>query len=156
MAQIPKATGLENWALSDLYVNSFLLPEPDDALNAATKRSHENGMPAEIAVSTSQGKFLNLLVRSTRSRRILEIGTLGGYSTIYLARAIPEDGELVEPLHAKVAKENLVYTGLDKKCKVVVGPAYDSLKQMNSDEPFDFAFIDANSPASSTSKKQRD
>ncbi|KAF9260741.1 O-methyltransferase family 3 protein [Marasmius fiardii PR-910] len=147
MAAHTSKTSLEDWTHSEWYMNSFLLPKKDDALEVTMKKTIDGGLPAEIAVSALQGKFLNLLVKTTRSKRILEIGTLGGFSTIWLARALPEDGELVtlelELTYAKIATENLAYAGVDKKCKVVVGPAYDSLKQMSSDEPFDFVFIDA-------------
>ncbi|KAG7095705.1 hypothetical protein E1B28_006419 [Marasmius oreades] len=152
MAQSTRITGLEDWTQAEMYMNSFLLPETDDALEMATKKTVEGGLPVEIAVSALQGKFLNLIVKTTGSKRILEIGTLGGYSTIWLARALPEDGELVtlelEPTHAKVARQNLEYAGLGNKCKVIVGPAYDSLKQLGSDEPFDFVFIDADKQSS--------
>ncbi|KAL0571261.1 hypothetical protein V5O48_010709 [Marasmius crinis-equi] len=146
-----RSTSLEDWKRSDAYFTSHLLPERDEVQEATHKRSVDNGLPADIAVSTLQGKFLNLLVKSTGSKRVLEVGTLGGYSAIWLARALPEDGELVtlelEEKHAKVAIENIASAGFEKKCKVVVGPAYDSMKQLSSDEPFDFVFIDADKPS---------
>jgi len=87
------ATSPEVWAANDAYHNSFTLPE-DRILDATLERSKAAGLP-EIAVSQAQGKYLNLLVRSHKWRRIIEVGTLGGYSAICLARALPEDGELI-------------------------------------------------------------
>ncbi|KAF9254189.1 S-adenosyl-L-methionine-dependent methyltransferase [Marasmius fiardii PR-910] len=152
MTALTSKTSFEAWTNAEYYMNSFLLPHEDDALEMAMKRTIDGGLPAEIAVSHLQGKFLNLLVRTTRSKRILEVGTLGGFSTIWLARALPKDGHLVtlelQPTYAKVAEENLAYAGVGDKCKVIVGPAHDSMKQMSSDEPFDFVFIDADKQSS--------
>ncbi|KAL0571260.1 hypothetical protein V5O48_010708 [Marasmius crinis-equi] len=146
-----RPTSLEDWTQSETYFASHLLPERDDVQEATQKRSVENGLPVNIAVSALQGKFLSLLVKSTGGKRVLEVGTLGGYSAIWLARALPEDGELVtlelNEKHAKVAIENIASAGFEKKCKVIAGPAYDSMKQLSSDEPFDFVFIDADKPS---------
>ncbi|KAK1216611.1 inc metabolism membrane protein [Marasmius sp. AFHP31] len=146
-SQAPTTTTLEDWSRSDSYFASFLFPERDEVLEMTQRKSVEGGLPVDIAVSALQGKFLNLLVKSSNSKRVLEVGTLGGYSAIYLARALPEDGELVtlelEERHAKVAVENISHAGLEKKCTVIVGPAYDSMKKLSSDQPFDFVFIDA-------------
>ncbi|EEB99719.1 hypothetical protein MPER_00540, partial [Moniliophthora perniciosa FA553] len=89
--------------------------------------------------------------KSIGAKRVLEVGTLGGYSTIWLGRALPENGELItlelEEKHAQVAIANLAYAGLGEKCKVLVGPAYDSMVKLDSDKPFDFVFIDADKPS---------
>ena len=102
------------------------------------------GLPA-IQVSPNQGKLLYLIAKLAGARRILEIGTLGGYSTIWLARALPSDGEVVtceiDPHHAEVAAANFVRAGVDKLIDLRVGPARDTLATL--DGPFDFAFIDA-------------
>ncbi|KAI3614383.1 o-methyltransferase family 3 [Moniliophthora roreri] len=145
-----RITTIDDWARSDRYHNSFLLPEHDDVLESALRRSQENGLP-DIAVSAAQGRLLNLLIKSIGVKRILEVGTLGGYSTIWLGRALPENGELItlelEEKHAQVAIANLAYAGLSDKCKVLVGPAYDSMVKLDSDKPFDFVFIDADKPS---------
>lgn len=123
----------------------------DPAIAKALKRNAEEGLPA-IDVSPAQGKFLHLLVRMTGAKRVLEIGTLGGYSTIWLARALPEGGKVVtlelERHHAAVARKNIADAGLGDKVEVVVGPAVESLKRLEADKagPFDFVFIDADKP----------
>ncbi|KAE9402665.1 S-adenosyl-L-methionine-dependent methyltransferase [Gymnopus androsaceus JB14] len=147
--QTPKSTSIKDWTRSDAYHNSFLIPQ-DPVLDAALKNSAENGLP-EIAVSTAQGKFLHLHARSIQAKRILEVGTLGGYSTIWLGRALPEDGELItleiNDKHAKIAEENLSNAGLSSKCKVIVGPGHDSMVSLPSDKKFDLIFIDADKPS---------
>ncbi|KAH8099470.1 O-methyltransferase family 3 protein [Cristinia sonorae] len=137
----------ENWARSDQYHNSFLI-RPDETLDFALKNSAEHGLPS-IAVSTSQGKYLNLLARSIGAKRILEVGTLGGYSTIWLARALPEDGKLItfeiDKTHADVAQANINHAGVSSKVQIILGPATDTLAKVerHPDHPFDLAFIDA-------------
>lgn len=117
----------------------------DLALSAALDASDAAGLPA-IAVSAQQGKFLNLLATATGARRILEIGTLGGYSTIWLAWAAGPDGAVVtleyEPKHAEVARANLARAGVGDRVQVLVGPALDTLPTLTG-EPFDLVFIDA-------------
>jgi len=104
------------------------------------------GLPP-IAVSAAQGKFLHILARLHRTRRILEIGTLAGYSTIWLARALPPDGRLIslefDPKHADVARGNLQRAGVSERVEVRVGRAIDSLPALAGGEPFDLVFIDA-------------
>ncbi|MFD7711241.1 O-methyltransferase [Streptomyces sp. NPDC059785] len=134
------------WDDVDAYFTSVLAP-PDEALTAALHDSDAAGLPA-INVTPNQGKLLQLLALAQGARRILEIGTLGGYSTIWLGRALPADGHLVtlefDPRHAEVARRNLARAGLDKVTEVRVGPALDSLPVLAEDaEPFDFFFIDA-------------
>lgn len=131
----------------DSYVEELFAP-PDPALETALRRSHEAGLP-EIHVSPNEGMLLRLLAEIAGARRILEIGTLGGYSTIYLARALPEGGSLVslelDERHAGVARENVVEAGLEDKVEVRVGDAKVLLARMVEDGegPFDLTFIDA-------------
>jgi len=127
---------------------SELLIDPDPSLDAALAASEHAGLPA-IAVSANLGKFLSLLVQISGARRVLEIGTLGGYSTIWLARALPTDGfllslELLES-HASVARENLERAGLDARVEIQVGAAAETLRERaaSGEEPFDFVFLDA-------------
>ena len=113
--------------------------------------SRENNLP-EWEVSATQGKFLYLLAKMRSAKRILEIGTLGGYSTIWLARAIPDDGIVVsleyEELYADVSRKNIEYANLAHKVKIIQGAALDSINKMIADneEPFDMIFIDADKP----------
>jgi predicted O-methyltransferase YrrM len=144
----------QQWNDVDSYFGDTLgLADP--ALEAALKASDAAGLP-QIAVSAPQGRLLHLLARIHGARRILEIGTLGGYSTICLARALPEDGRLVslefDPRHAEVARSNIAAAGLSDKVEVRVGPALETLPLLQREDlgPFDLAFIDAdkvNNPA---------
>jgi predicted O-methyltransferase YrrM len=135
------------WSAVDAYLAEKLLGE-DPALEAALAANHAGGLPA-IDVSPTQGKFLHLLARAMGARRILEVGTLGGYSTIWLARAVPEDGRVVtlelDPHHAEVARANLDRAGVGGKAEVRVGPALDTLAALAGEggAPFDLVFIDA-------------
>ena len=135
----------DHWRAVDDYIAGKLLGE-DDALAAALANNAAQGLPP-IDVSATQGKMLHLLARMAGARHILEVGTLGGYSTIWLARALPEDGALVtlelESRHARVARENLDRAGVAGRVDIRVGPAADSLAAMDIDQPFDFVFIDA-------------
>jgi predicted O-methyltransferase YrrM len=135
----------ERWQAVDDYIAARLLGD-DDALAATLANNAEQGLPP-IDVSAAQGKMLSLLAQMAGAKRILEIGTLGGYSTIWLARALPEDGALVtlefEAHHARVARTNLENAGLGAKVEIRVGPAADSLAAMTGEAPFDFVFIDA-------------
>jgi predicted O-methyltransferase YrrM len=131
----------------DGYIDGLFAPE-DAALTAALERSRAEGLP-QIQVSAGQGKFLYLLAKLVGARRILELGTLGGYSSIWLARALPEGGRMVtleyEPKHARVASANLAGAGLADRVEVVVGPALDTLPGVidRADAPFDLVFLDA-------------
>jgi predicted O-methyltransferase YrrM len=128
----------------DAFLDTTVL-RGDAALTAASQVSDAAGLP-RIAVSAQQGKFLSLLAGAMQARRILEIGTLGGFSTIWLARGAGPDGRVVtleyEPKHAEVARENLLRAGVDDRVEVVVGAALDTLPTLNGD-PFDLVFIDA-------------
>jgi predicted O-methyltransferase YrrM len=136
------------WTDVDEYLVGLLSP-PDSALEEALTQSAAADLPP-IAVAPNQGKLLELLARMQRSNRILEIGTLGGYSTIWLARALPTDGRLVtlelEPRHAEVARKNIDRAGLGPLVDIRIGPAATSLQDLIDEdaEPFDFIFIDAN------------
>jgi predicted O-methyltransferase YrrM len=137
----------ELWKDVDDYLVSLLTP-PDASLDAALADSESSGLPA-ISVAPNQGKLLELLARIHGSRRILEIGTLGGYSTIWLARALPENGELIslelDAHHAEVARVNIERAGFATSVEVRVGSAAESLRDLVKEEgePFDFVFIDA-------------
>ncbi|KWF21886.1 O-methyltransferase [Burkholderia pseudomultivorans] len=137
----------DQWNRVDAYFSATLVPS-DDALDAALAASEAAGLPA-INVAPNQGKLLQLLATIRGARRILEVGTLGGYSTIWLARALPPGGRLVtlelNPAHAKVATQNIARAGFAEAVSVVVGSAKDSLARLIADgeAPFDFIFIDA-------------
>ncbi|MBB6143303.1 putative O-methyltransferase YrrM [Silvibacterium bohemicum] len=135
----------ELWTAVDEYSNALLVGA-DPALDAARERSQQSGLP-DIAVSPSQGKFLSLLARIHGAKKILEFGALGGYSTIWLARALPADGRLItleaDPKHADVAKANIASAGFEKLVDVRVGKALDTLPKIDAEGPFDFVFIDA-------------
>ncbi len=135
------------WIAVDRYFGDLLVPS-DAKLEAAIKANRKAGLPA-IDVSPLQGRHLNLLVQMTQARRVLEIGTLGGYSTICMARALPEDGRIVtlefSPKHAEVARENLKNAGVLDRVDLRMGPALHILPMLESEGagPFDFIFIDA-------------
>ncbi len=137
----------EAWSAVDAYVAGKLLGD-DPALDAALRANADGGLPA-IDVSPVQGKLLHLLARAAGARRILEIGTLGGYSTICLARAVPEDGIVVtleiDPHHADVARANLDRAGVGARVDIRVGPAIETLAALQAarEAPFDLVFIDA-------------
>jgi predicted O-methyltransferase YrrM len=140
----------QQWSAVDDYFTTALV-ERDEALDAALAASAAAGLPA-IAVSPAQGKLLYLLARLVNARRILELGTLGGYSTIWLARALPPDGRLItleyQQHHAEVARANIARAGLADLVDVRVGAALDTLPMLAQDltDPFDLVFIDADKP----------
>jgi len=135
------------FAAVDRYIEDLFIGK-DAVLDAAVADSHSGGLPP-MQVSPVQGRLLHLLARLARARRILEMGTLGGYSTIWLARALPEDGRLIsleyDPHHAAVALANIARAGLSARVEVRVGRALESLAQLAGEhpEPFDLVFIDA-------------
>lgn len=140
-------TSQKLWANVDRYFGERLAA-PDPALEAALTANHDAGLPT-IDVTPLQGKFLELLVRISGARRVLEIGTLGGYSTIWLARGLSEGGSVVtlelEPKHAEVARANLKRAGVLDRVEIRIGRAIDSLQDLavSGAQPFDFIFIDA-------------
>ena len=135
------------WGVVDAYLGDLLIPA-DTGLDSALAAASAAGLPA-IAVSPLQGKLLHLLARLMGARTILEIGTLGGYSTIWLARAVPESGGVVtlefDPKHAAVATENIARAGLADVVEVRLGRALDTLPELERENygPFDLIFIDA-------------
>lgn len=137
----------ELWTRVEEYVDGLLIPA-DPVLEAARKASEDAGLPV-IAVTASQGRLLQLLVKMLGARRVLEIGTLGGYSAIWMARALPADGQLVtlefEPKHFEVAKANIARAGLSERVDQRLGAALDTLPKLEAEGagPFDFVFIDA-------------
>lgn len=137
-------TGKVSFEAVDSYINSLFVDD-DPSLHGAIERAREAGLPA-IEVSPGQGKLLYLLAKISGAKRILEIGTLAGYSTIWLGRALPENGQLIslerEAAHARVARRSLQAAGLDPRCEVREGAALQLLPEI---EPgFDMVFIDAN------------
>jgi predicted O-methyltransferase YrrM len=140
----------DGWRAVDDYIAHHLLGH-DDGLEAALAANRAAGLPA-IDVSATQGKMLQLMARMMGAKRILEVGTLGGYSTILLARALPEGGRLVtlelNSHHAEVARGNLARAGVAERCELRVGPAKKTLEAMiaSGEAPFDFVFIDADKP----------
>ena len=141
----------DQWTAVDRYITGLLVP-PDAALDGALRDSAAAGLPP-IAVSPAQGKLLHLLARTQGARRILEIGTLGGYSTIWLARALPAGGQLmtleVDPRHAEAARANIARAGLAGVVELRLGPALETLPQLIAEKSgrFDLIFIDADKGA---------
>ncbi len=144
----------DQWTAVDQYITELFVP-PDAALDAALQASTEAGLPP-INVAQNQGKLLHILARSGGARSILEIGTLGGYSTIWLARALPPGGKLItleaDPKHAEVARKNVARADLADVAEVRLGKALETLPQLAAEglAPFDLVFIDAdkeNTPA---------
>jgi predicted O-methyltransferase YrrM len=143
----------ETWTAVDDYFCDALFPA-DDAMSESQRSSVTAGLPA-VSVSAAQGKLLHLLARTSGARRILEIGTLGGYSTIWLARAIRSPGTLItlelDPHHAEVARSNLARAGVGDLVDIRIGLAADSLAALADagPEPFDLVFIDADKASNS-------
>ncbi|MBP6015550.1 MAG: O-methyltransferase [Candidatus Promineofilum sp.] len=141
---------IDLWTTVDDYITTLFVPA-DPVLDAALAGSTAAGLP-QIAVSPAQGKLLAVLARAMGARTILEIGTLGGYSAICLARALPPDGRLItleyNPKHAEVARVNIARAGLAGQVEVIVGPAGETLPRLAAEGrgPFDLIFIDADKP----------
>ncbi|MEC0308708.1 O-methyltransferase [Paenibacillus lautus] len=145
-----KEAAAATWEKVDDYLTEHLIPY-DEVLEKVLAANREAGLP-EIDVSKAQGKLLNVIVQIKGAKRILEIGTLGGYSTIWMARAIGDGGQLIslelDPHHAKVAKSNVALAGLEDRVEIRVGDALKQLEQLAEEkvEPFDLIFIDADKP----------
>ena len=141
---------LDRWTTVDNYYSNLLMP-PDAVLESALQRSNEAELPA-INVAANQGKMLMLFAQMQKAVRVLEIGTLGGYSTIWLARALPAHGKLItleyEQKHADVASANIKHAGFADKVEIRVGSAIDTLPALVKEgcAPFDLIFIDADKP----------
>lgn len=135
------------WIAAEEYLSDVVV-RPDSALQQAIRSAEEAGMPA-IEVAPNAGKLLKLLVQISGARRVLEIGTLAGYSTIWMGRGLPDGGSLVTceflPKHAEVAWANIDAAGLGEKVEIRLGPALETLAALEEEarEPFDFIFIDA-------------
>lgn len=142
-----KKSGEALWAAVDTYLAEQLIPQ-DKVLEAALRESEKAGLPA-IQVTPLQGRMLAIFARMMGARRILEVGTLGGYSTIWLARALPENGHLITleaaAKHAKVARKNLKRASVLDRVELREGPALETLPKLEAEgvEPFDFIFLDA-------------
>jgi predicted O-methyltransferase YrrM len=140
----------EQWTAVDSYISTLFVP-PDTALDSTLASSLAAGLP-EIAVSPVQGRFLMVLAQAVGARHILEIGTLGGYSTIWLARALPSGGRLLSlelnSRHAAVARDNIARAGLADRVEIMEGQAQETLARLVSEKktPFDLVFIDADKP----------
>ena len=140
-----------SWSAVDNFLSGMVVP-PDPSLDGAIQASEAAGLPA-IQVSPLQGKLLHLIAVVRGARSILEIGTLGGYSTIWLARALRPGGRLItleiDPKHAEVARANLMRAGLERVVDVRLGPALDTLPRLERENagPFDLVFIDADKPS---------
>lgn len=135
----------ERWTAVDRYFTDLLVPD-DPALTAALEASAAAGLPP-IHVSPAQGKLLKVMALAHGARRILEIGTLGGYSTIWLARGLTSGGRLItleaDEKHAQVARSNIARTGLAGTVELILGPALETLPRLSAGGPFDLIFIDA-------------
>ncbi|HDG1673754.1 O-methyltransferase [Kluyvera cryocrescens] len=138
----------KQWSEVDNYLIDNLIPG-DNILSQVLENNHRAGLPAHD-VAANQGQLLALFVRMVGAKSILEIGTLGAYSTIWMARELPENGRLVtleaDPRHARVARENIQLAGLAERVTLHEGSALDSLAKLESDAPFDLIFIDADKP----------
>lgn len=140
----------ERFGAVEAYIEGLFV-DADPVLAETLRAAAEAGLP-EIQISAGQGKLLYLLAKLCGARRILELGTLGGYSSIWLARALPVDGRLVtlefSPKHAEVARANIEHAGLGEQVEIVVGAALDGLAQLEArgEQPFDMVFIDADKP----------
>jgi predicted O-methyltransferase YrrM len=150
----PREMKSDLWTAVDQYLTKTLIPA-DPILEAALAANAAAGLPS-IDVSPTQGKWLHLLAKIKGATRILEVGTLGGYSTIWLARALPPEGRLItmefEPKHAAVAQENIARAGLSHLVEIRIGAAADSLAKLHTEDPtpFDLIFIDADKPNNPT------
>ncbi|MGI8587669.1 MAG: O-methyltransferase [Chloroflexia bacterium] len=140
----------DKWTEVDHYITDLFIPT-DPALDAALQATADSGMPA-INVTPNQGRLLQILALAQGARSILEIGTLAGYSTIWMARALPAGGRLItleaDPKHAEVARANIARAGLSDVVEVRLGTALDTLPQLAAEGrgPFDLVFIDADKP----------
>lgn len=149
MSSTTNLDGADRWRAVDEYIQA-LYTDHDAVAARVLERQHQAGLP-DIAVSPVQAKLLEVLARSIGARRVLEFGTLGGYSALWFARVLPPGGKVVsfelEPRHAEVAQASLDEAGVGDKVEIRVGPAIDNLHTLDGDEPFDLVFIDADKPS---------
>jgi predicted O-methyltransferase YrrM len=147
MSKPASTNNQEQWTAVERYLTDLLVP-PDPALDEVLATSEAAGLPP-IAVTANEGKLLYLLAKLQGARRILEIGTLAGYSTIWLARALPAEGRLItleaDPKHAEIARTNVTRAGLERVVELRLGPALDTLPRLAAEGlgPFDVIFVDA-------------
>lgn len=138
----------KQWSDDDNYLIENLIPS-DPVLSQVLENNHRAGLPAHD-VAANQGQLLALFIRMVGAKSILEMGTLGAYSTIWMARELPPNGRLItleaDPLHARVARENIALAGVDSVVTLREGPALDSLATLADAAPFDVIFIDADKP----------
>ncbi|TFK54927.1 S-adenosyl-L-methionine-dependent methyltransferase [Heliocybe sulcata] len=138
-------TTLDDWTREANFQRAHLIPD-DEALDWAMKNCEDHALP-DINVEPAQGKFMSLLCQVVGVKRIVEVGTLGGYSTIWFARGVPDDGEVItmeiSPKYADVARENIEHAGLSHKVKVITGAGADVLPTLGPDHSFDLIFVDA-------------
>ena len=148
MAKSTDLGGANRWRAVDDYIEALFTAS--DAEAATVLANQREAKLPDIAVSAAQGKLLAVLARAIGARRALEFGTLGGYSTLWLARTLPVDGELVtfelSPEHADVARRSLDVAGVGGRVTIRVGPALDNLMSLADDQPYDLVFIDADKP----------
>jgi len=148
MSSSTNLTGSERWAAVDSYIEEHYTASDADAARVL-QNQRDAGLP-NIAVSPAQGKLLAVLARACGARRVLEFGTLGGYSTLWFARAVGPEGSVVtfelEPRHAEIARASLAQAGVGDRVEVRVGPAIDNVGTLDYDEPYDLVFIDADKP----------
>ncbi|EIW85648.1 O-methyltransferase family 3 protein [Coniophora puteana RWD-64-598 SS2] len=140
------------WANSIGFHNSYVIHK-DEGIDAAIANSENNELP-QIAVAANEGKFLKLAAQTIGAKRVLEVGTLGGVSTIWMARGIPKDGRIVtlevKQKHADVAKQNWELAGVASQIEVIVGDGVETIKSLRPSEPFDLVFIDADKKSNPT------
>ncbi|MGC4176062.1 O-methyltransferase [Demequina sp.] len=148
MSRATDLNGAERWAAVDAYIEDHYTRS--DAVAATVLENQRSAGLPDIAVSPAQGKLLSVLARACDARRVLEFGTLGGYSTLWFARAVGPEGAVVtfelEQHHADVAMASLTQAGVGERVEVRVGPAVDNLSTLEGDDPFDLVFIDADKP----------
>jgi predicted O-methyltransferase YrrM len=138
----------DKFGVVDTYINQLFIGD-DPLMSSVEKAIADSGIP-QISVSANQGRFLHVMARLSQAKKILEVGTLGGYSTIWMARALQPGGKMItleiDQRHAEVARKNFEMAGLSEKIEIRLGKAVDTMAQLQSEAPFDMVFIDADKP----------